>query len=122
MVRRPRVVGAGGVEESCEVGSGPLRGSDTEFLRFIHKKDAEQAQQEARWAGIRERWRTSPCDPKAWLESQENAPAAPVPVDDKESKDTLHKRTLAATLAKLESDPGDLKARAELNAMMRSKP
>ena len=119
MVRRPRVVGAGGVEESCEVGSGPLWGSDVEFLRFIHKKDAEQARQEAKWEATRERWRTSPCDPKAWLESQESAPAAPVPVDD---KDTLHKRTLAATLAKLESDPGDLKARAELNAMMKAKP
>ena len=115
MAKRPRVVGAGGVEEAETISIG-LWDSDTEFLRFIHKKDAEQAKQQAKWEAIRERWRTSPCPPREWLEPQENAPAAPVPVDD---KDTLRKRTLAATLARLEADPADLKAQAALTAMMK---
>ena len=116
MAKRPRVVGAGGVEESCEVGSGPLWGSDVEFLRFIHKKDAEQAQQEARWAGIRERWRTSPCDPREWLEPSRNKPDAPTPAD---TKDDAYRRLLATVVARLEANPGDQKARAELDAMMK---
>ena len=115
MARRPRVVGAGGTEDACEVGGGSLWGSDVEFLRFIHKKDAEQAKQQAKWETIRERWRDDPCDPKAWLESQENAPAAPAPAD---SKDDTHKRMLATVVAKLEANPADKMAQAELNAML----
>ena len=118
MPRRPKVVGAGGVEEAENI-SIALWDSDTAFIRAMHRLDDQKAKQEAEWASLRERWRVDPCPPEAWLGPQENAPAAPVPTD---SKDDTHKRLLATVVAKLEANPADKMAQAELNAMMKAKP
>ena len=119
MVRRPRVVGAGGIEDADDISSDPW-GSDVAFIRAMHKLDAKQAQQEARWEATRERWRTSPCDPREWLEPSQSTPAAPTPTPA-DSKDDMRKRAMASTLARLERDPSDLTAQAELGVMLRSK-